>query len=85
MASFTKKFNDYIHSPEGESEARSNMGELLLVPDRIIPDFWKSSLEKTATSGDPYRHSLSISNLGRFDPKDIIGLEKVWFSHASMP
>jgi NRPS condensation-like uncharacterized protein len=85
MASFTKKFNDYIHSPEGESEARSNMGELLLVPDRIIPNFWKSSLEKTATSGDPYRHSLSISNIGRFDPKDIVGLEKVWFCHASMP
>jgi hypothetical protein len=85
VASFTKKFNDYIHSPEGESEARSNMGELLLAPDRIIPDFWKASLTKTATSGDPYRHSLSISNLGRFDSKDIIGLEKVWFSHASMP
>jgi hypothetical protein len=85
MASFTKKFNDYIRSPEAESEARSNAGEFRLFPDRIVPDFWRLYLEKKATSGDPYRHSLSISNLGRFDAGEILGLRKVWFCHASMP
>jgi NRPS condensation-like uncharacterized protein len=85
VASFTKNYHDYIHSSGGESEARSSIGEFRLLPDRVVPDLWRAYLEKTANSDDPYRHSLSISNLGRFDPEDIIGLEKVWFCHASMP
>ncbi|KAG9692107.1 hypothetical protein KCU95_g7539, partial [Aureobasidium melanogenum] len=85
IASFTKKTNSYIHSPEAESDARSRVGEFRLMPDRIIPDSWKARLTERGTSENPFRNSLMISNLGRFQGRHIPGLEKVWFCHASMP
>jgi len=85
VASFTKKFNDYLHSSRAEYDARCNIGEFRLVPDRFKPDLWRSYLAETAKSGDPYRHSLSISNLGRFDPEDMFRLENVWYGHSSAP
>lgn len=85
VASFTKKFNDYLHSSGADDEARSNVGEFRLAPDRYVPDLWKFYLEEAARSDNPYRHSLSISNLGRFDPKDTFGMEEVWFCHSSSP
>ena len=85
MASFTNKFHNYIHSSEAESKARSNAGEFRLFPDRIVPDLWRTHLSKLATSDDPYRHSLSISNLGRFEVGQAFGLSRVWFCRASMP
>lgn len=56
-----------------------------MAPDRYVPDLWKFYLEEAARSDNPYRHSLSISNLGRFDPKDTFGMEEVWFCHSSSP
>lgn len=85
IASFTKKTDNYIHSREAKSDARSRVGELRLMPDRIIPDSWKASLTKRGTSENPFRNSLTISNLGRFQGRHIPGLQKVWFCHASMP
>ncbi|KAG9895391.1 hypothetical protein KCU98_g12228, partial [Aureobasidium melanogenum] len=85
IASFTKKTNSYIHSPEAESDARSRVGEFRLMPDRLIPDSWKARLTKRGTSENPFRNSLMISNLGRFQGRHIPGLEKVWFCHACMP
>ncbi|KAG9960053.1 hypothetical protein KCU61_g6877, partial [Aureobasidium melanogenum] len=85
IASFTKKTNSYIHSPEAESDARSRVGEFRLMPDRLIPDSWKARLTKRGTSENPFRNSLMISNLGRFQGRHIPGLAKVWFCHACMP
>lgn len=85
IASFTKKTNNYIHSREAKSDARSRVGDFRLMPDRIIPDSWKASLTKRGTSENPFRNSLTISNLGRFQGRHIRGLQKVWFCHGSMP
>ncbi|KAK5999655.1 hypothetical protein QM012_005312 [Aureobasidium pullulans] len=85
IASFTKDMNDYIHSREARSDARSRVGEFRLLPDRLIPDLWKARLIKRATADNPFRNSLRVSNLGRFEPTRIPGLQKVWFCHASMP
>ncbi|CAD0090995.1 unnamed protein product [Aureobasidium mustum] len=84
IASFTKAMNNYIHSREARSDARSRVGEFRLLPDRLIPDLWKDRLTKRGTSDNPFRNSLMISNLGRFEPRQP-PLDKVWFCHASMP
>ncbi|CAD0093556.1 unnamed protein product [Aureobasidium vineae] len=85
IASFTRHMDRYMHSSQAESDARSRVGEFRLMPDRLIPDLWKACLTKKGMSDDPYRNSLMISNLGRFETRHIPGLDKVWFCHASMP
>lgn len=85
ITSFTRDMNKYIHSREAKNDARSRVGEFRLVPDRMIPDLWRHSLTKRGTSDNPFRNSLMISNLGRFEGRHIPGLERVWFCHASMP
>lgn len=85
ITGFTRDTDKYIHSREAKSDARSRVGEFRFMPDRLIPDSWKDSLTKKGTSDNPFRSSLMMSNLGRFEGRHIPGLERVWFCHSSTP